>query len=58
MTWKDYKWFIHPSSTGDENTSMGTTASSIPMGPKDFPGKDSSDPYKQHPTSSSKANEL
>ncbi|KYO21847.1 CD44 antigen [Alligator mississippiensis] len=38
---------------GDENTSMGTTASSIPMGPKDFPGKDSSDPYKQHPTSSS-----
>ncbi|XP_019332250.1 CD44 antigen isoform X4 [Alligator mississippiensis] len=37
---------------GDENTSMGTTASSIPMGPKDFPGKDSSDPYKQHPTSS------
>ncbi|XP_019407475.1 PREDICTED: CD44 antigen [Crocodylus porosus] len=37
---------------GDENMPMGTTASSIPMGPKDFPGKDSSDPYKQHPTSS------
>ncbi|XP_019374941.1 PREDICTED: CD44 antigen isoform X2 [Gavialis gangeticus] len=37
---------------GDENISMGTTASSIPMEPKDFPGKDSNDPYKQHPTSS------